>query len=157
MNIQSVKNNKILPTTSDIALTVGYKLNDKSTVGVGLAYKMGWGNGWNDIKLSTQGYGYRTFVDVKLFTNTTVGFGKLFKNLWISGGYELNYISELENKTNEITKVDYKAWQESALMGLSKKYNAGKKKAQVQLLYNFLYQKSNPQQQPLIFRVGWGL
>ncbi|MBS4044601.1 MAG: hypothetical protein KGZ59_12415 [Chitinophagaceae bacterium] len=157
MNIQSVKNNKILPTTSDIALTVGYKLNDKSTIGVGLAYKMGWGNGWNDIKLSTQGYGYRTFVDVKLFTNTTAGFGKLFKNLWISGGYELNYLAELENKTNEITKIDYKAWQVSALMGLSKKYNAGKKKAQVQLLYNFLYQKSNPQQQPLIFRVGWGL
>ncbi len=158
MNMQSVKNNKILPTTSDIALTIGYKLNDKSTIGVGLAYKMGWGNGWNDIKLSTQGYGYRSFIDVKLFTNTNnKGFGKLFKNLWISGGYELNYLSELENKTNEITKVDYNVWQESAVLGLSKKYNAGKKKAQVQLLYNFLYQKFNPQQTPLVFRVCWGL
>ena len=157
MNIQSVKNNKILPTTSDIALTMGYKLNDKSTIGIGIAYKMGWGNGWKDIKLTTQGYGYRSFIDVKLFTNTNEGFGKLFKNLWISGGYELNYNSELENKTNEITKVDYRAWQESALVGVSKKYNAGKKKVQVQLLYDFLYQKSNPQQTPLVFRVGWGL
>jgi hypothetical protein len=157
MNMQSVKSNVMLPTTSDIAITVGYKLNDKSTIGIGAAYKLGWGNGWQDIKLSTQGWGCRSFVDVKLFPKAKQGVGRLFKNLWISGGYELNYLSELKEKNNPFSSIQYSVWQESALMGLSKKYSKGKKKAQVQLLYNFLYKQTIPQQQPLVFRVGWGL
>jgi len=157
MNMQSVKSNVLLPTTSDIAVTVGYKLNDKSTIGIGGAYKLGWGSGWNDIKLSTQGWGYRSFVDVKLFPKAKEGVGRLLKNLWLSGGYELNYLQELQNKTTSGSTIQYNAWQEAALMGISKKYSKGKKKAQVQLLYNFLYKQTIPQQQPLVFRVGWGL
>ncbi len=156
MNVQSVKGNSLLPTTSDIALTVGYKLNDKSTIGIGAAYKMGWGNGWQDIRLTTQGYGLRSFVDMKLFSKADKGIGKLFKNIWISGGYELNYLPDLNDKTYSTYK-SYTPWQEAGMIGLSKKYSKGKKKAQVQLLYNLLYKQSYPQPEPLVFRVGWGL
>ena len=42
-NFQFVKNNSLVPTTADIALILGYKLNDKSLIGIGASYKMGLG------------------------------------------------------------------------------------------------------------------
>lgn len=161
-NIQSQKNTSLLPTTSDIAATVGYKLNDKTTAGLGLAYKMGWGNGWKDISLSNQGIGIRSFIDIKLFPDAKGAWGFFTKNIWISGGYEINYLPELKDKLATISRnllqPNYLglAWQESALLGISKKYKSGKKTAQIQLLYNLLYKHSYPQQIPLVFRVGWG-
>ncbi len=43
-NLQTVKSNRFFPSTSDIGLSIGYKLNDKSIIGVGSAYKMGKGH-----------------------------------------------------------------------------------------------------------------
>lgn len=40
-NFQTVKSSRFFPSTSDIGLSIGYKLNDKSMIGVGSAYKMG--------------------------------------------------------------------------------------------------------------------
>lgn len=157
MNVQSAKQNNILPTTTDIAITAGYKLNDKSVIGIGAAYKLGWGNGWQDIRLSNQGLGLRTYADVKLFPNAKEkGLGRMVKNIWISGGYEWNYLPDLQGKTIAFS-YNNTLWQEAGLLGLSKKYTKGKKKAQVQLLYNFLYNKTIPQQTPILCRVGWGL
>lgn len=154
MNVQSAKQNNILPTTTDIAITMGYKLNDKSVIGIGAAYKLGWGNGWQDIRLTNQGLGIRTFTDIKLFPKAKEqGLGRMVKNIWISGGFEWNYLPELAGKT----KAGDINWQEAGLLGLSKKYSKGKKKVHVQLLYNFLYNKTNPQQTPVLCRVGWGL
>lgn len=56
-NVQSQKTNRILPVTSDLAYTAGYKLNDKSVIGVGVSYKLGWGSGWQHITLTNQGMG----------------------------------------------------------------------------------------------------
>jgi hypothetical protein len=159
MNVQSVKSSSFLPTTTDLALTLGYKLNDKSTIGVGAAYKLGWGSGWKDIKLTSQGVGIRSFLDIHLLPNATTNWQKMVSNIWISGGYELNYLPDIKEKegTTPLFGGVGGGWQEAALLGLSKKYSKGKKKAQVQLLYNFLYKQTYPQQQPLLFRVGWGL
>lgn len=159
VNIQSTKGNSFLPTTSDIALTVGYKLNDKSTVGIGGSYKLGWGSSWQDIQLSTQGLGLRTYIDYKAPVKSGI-WGRLLQNIWLSGGFEWNYLPELEGKViNSLASVNKNKspWQQAGLIGLSKKYSKGKKKAQVQLLYNILYKQSYPQPQPLLFRVGWGL
>src|SRR3954465_7422251 len=54
-NIQSQKSTNFFPATTDIGLSVGYKLNNKSVIGVGASYKIGLGRGWNNIHFSSQG------------------------------------------------------------------------------------------------------
>jgi hypothetical protein len=44
-NIQSQKATNFFPVTSDLGLSVGYKLNDKSIIGIGASYKIGLGRG----------------------------------------------------------------------------------------------------------------
>jgi hypothetical protein len=44
-NLQTQKDTRYFPATSDLGLSVGYRLNDKSVVGVGAAYKLGLGSG----------------------------------------------------------------------------------------------------------------
>jgi uncharacterized protein YoxC len=141
LNIQSQKPNGLFPVTTDMALTVGYKLNDKSTIGTGLSYKMGWGKNFNDIRISHQGIGLRSFVDMKLKGS-----------IWISGGYELNQYQEI---TRLEMLRDMSSWQRSGLIGLTKKFNAGKKKGNLQLLWDFLSYSQVPQSRALKFRIGY--
>ena len=51
-NLQNTGGNSLLPNMSDIAITVGYKLNDKSVMGIGTSYKLGLGTGLDNIKLT---------------------------------------------------------------------------------------------------------
>jgi hypothetical protein len=141
LNIQSQKTNAFLPTTSDIALTMGYKLNDKSTIGIGAGYKLGWGKNISNIKLTSQGVSLRSYLDIKLKGS-----------IWISGGYEENY-------QHEFTKIDQlkdvNAWQKSGLIGLTKKYKIGKKNGNMQLLWDFLSYSQVPPTPALKFRIGY--
>ncbi|HEX2846416.1 MAG TPA: hypothetical protein VHN59_07695 [Chitinophagaceae bacterium] len=143
-NIQSQKSNGYFPVTSDIALTAGYKLNDNSIVGVGVSYKMGWGENIQHIKISHQGLSLRTFIEVKLK-----------RSFWLAGGYEMNYrsgferIAELRNRS---------AWQESGLIGLSKVVDLRSKvlkKTKVQLLWDFLSYRQKPKPAAILFRIGY--
>jgi len=143
-NIQTQKSGNFFPTTTDVAMTVGYKLNDRSTAGLGASYQFGWGRDIQHISLSSQGIGFRSFLDVKLKGS-----------IWMSGGGELNYKSTFRD-----FKVldDFSPWQKSALLGLTKKYKAGKKlKGNIQLLYNFLWKRQVPVTQPIAFRVGYSI
>lgn len=142
--LQFGKPNNLLPNTSDLGLTVGYKLSDDGVIGVGAAYKLGLGNGWNDIRFSHQGVGLRSYIDWKL------------KGIfYISGGYEKNYHAQfagLEHLQN------FSAWQASGMIGLKTQYQMSRRvKANAQLLFDFLYKQHIPNTQPLVFRVGWGL
>ncbi len=143
-NMQSQKASGFFPTTSDIGLSLGYKLNDKSILGMGASYKVGWGTGFRDIEISHQGLGLRSFVD-----------WKLKGSFWISGGYEMNYRSEFENI--DLLK-DMNAWQQSGLLGLSKVVSLKTKffkKTKLQLLWDFMSYEQVPRTQPLVFRVGY--
>jgi hypothetical protein len=141
-NVQSQKTNGLLPVTSDMALTAGYKLNDKSVIGIGAAYKVGWGSGWKDIKLTNEGIGLRSYVDVKLKGS-----------FWLSGGYEQNY----QHAFTRIEQLQvFDSWQSSGLIGLTKKYKIGKKTNNLQLLWDFMSYQQVPKRQPLLFRVGVG-
>lgn len=141
LNVQSQPGSYLLPTTSDIALTVGYKFSDKATAGFGLAYKLGWGNGWNHIAFSSQGIGLRSYIDIKALGN-----------IWVTGGFEYSYLQAFSNYT-ALKNLD--AWQKSALLGITKKYKVGKKTGNVQLLYDFLHNNQVPPSQGLKFRAGW--
>lgn len=141
-NIQTQKTNTLLPTTSSIGLILGYKINDKSVVGVGASYNVGLGNGVNHIQFSSQGVGLRGYVDIKAKGS-----------FWLSGGFEYNYLQAFE-RLQDLYKFD--VWQKSALLGLTKKIKISKNKTcNLQLLYDFLYRDHLPVSQPLVFRMGY--
>lgn len=142
-NIQSQRSSNLLPSMSDLALTLGYKLSDKSVIGLGASYKLGWGQPFNHIRFSSEGVGLRSYIDVKAKGS-----------IWITGGYELNYLQSFD-KIEELHNLD--AWQKSGLLGLTKKYKVGKKQGNMQLLWDFLSYSQVPRGTPIKFRVGYTL
>ena len=84
----------------------------------------------------------RSFVDYKLKGS-----------IWLSGGADMNYRSAFYSF--EILK-EYSAWQKSALLGVSKKYQVNSRlKGNMQVLYDFLWKQQVPRTQPVIFRLGY--
>ena len=144
MNAQSEKSHSIVPTTSEMALTAGYKINDKSTIGLGASYRMGWGTGGiKHIRLTSEGIGLRSYVDIKAKGS-----------IWITGGYEMNYMQSF-SKYQQL--YNFNLWQRSGLIGLTRKYKVGKKENNIQLLWDFLSYSQIPRTPALKFRVGFEL
>ena len=143
-NFQTTSTRTYFPVTTDFGLSLGYKLNNKSIIGFGGAYKLGLGTGFNNISLTHQGIGFRSFID-----------WKIKGNFWISGGYEQNYLAafrRMEDLNNPTV------WKQSALIGVSKTVDVKSKffkKTKVQLLYDFLWRNQLPQTQPVLFRIGY--
>jgi hypothetical protein len=145
-NMQSQNATNYFPVTSDIGLSAGYKINDKSIIGIGASYKLGWGRGWDNIRLSSQGFGIRCYID-----------WKLKGSFWISGGYEQNYRSAFRDFYQ---LKDMNSWQQSGLIGISKVISVKSKlfkKTSTKLLWDFLSYKQVPRTQPIIFRIGYNL
>lgn len=143
-NIQSAKSNNFFPTTTDIGLSMGYKLNDKNSLGIGASYKIGWGKDIRHITVTSEGIGLRSFVDIKLKGS-----------FYASGGFEYNYQQPFNplSITNELDK-----WQQSGLAGLSKIISLKSKlfkKTKVQLLWDFLSYQQVPRTQAVKFRLGY--
>lgn len=141
-NIQNQKARQFFPVTSDLAASVGYKLNDKSTAGIGISYKVGWGTGWDNLQISHQGVGLRSFLDYRVKGN-----------LSITGAYEQNHRAIIKTLQQFQTKS---AWQTSGLIGISKSYTINKKfKGSTQLLWDFMSYSQVPKTQPIVFRIGY--
>lgn len=148
-DFQTARNN-FYPTTTDLGLSVGYKLNDKNTIGVGASYKLGWGTDIRHIHITSQGAGIRSFLDVKLK-------GSFFA----TGGFEYNYqaiSASLVTANPTMHLDDLSSWQKSGLIGISKIISIKSeffKKTKVQLLWDFLSYQQVPKTQPLKFRIGY--
>jgi hypothetical protein len=144
MNIQTQKAGYFFPATTDIGLSAGFKLNDKSTIGIGASYKLGLGKGWNDIRFSHEGIGLRSFID-----------WKIKGSFYVSGGFEQNYRASF----SDFDQLRYKStWQQSGLLGMSKIIsikNKFLKKTKVQLFWDMLSNKQEPKTSPLVFRIGY--
>jgi hypothetical protein len=143
-NLQTTKSSGYLPGGLEIGLSVGYKLNNRSIIGIGTSYKMGIST-QQRLSFSHQAVGIRSFLD-----------WKLKKQFFITAGYEMNYNTRFKN----IEQLkQFNAWQPSALAGVTKKINVKTKwfkGTNLQLLYDFLYLKSVPvKQSPVMFRVGY--
>ena len=151
INIQSESSRYSLPSMSDIALTIGYKLSDTKRFGIGASYKIGWGN-IKHIDITSEGVGLRSYVDIKI---PAAAKAKILGNIWISGGFEYNYLSSFKCIQELHNNVD--VWQRSMLLGLSKKYKAGKREGNLQLLYDFLHNLQTPPGTALKFRIGYTL
>lgn len=140
-NINFGKTNNLLPNTADIALSLGYKLNDRAVVGLETAYKLGLGSFREGINFSHQGYSLRSFLD-----------WKIIGSLYFSGGYERLYLPKLQ----DANVVGVNPWQESGLIGATKKFSLSNKlKGSFRLLFDFLSYHSVPRRQPIIFRIGY--
>jgi hypothetical protein len=143
-DFQSQKANNLFPVTSDIGLSVAYKLNDKSVIGIGGSYKMGLGHGWNYIRITHEGVSLRSFID-----------WRIKGSIWMTGGYEQNYRHSFKNFTQ---LQGLSGWQESGLLGLSKKYGINKRyNGKVQVLWDLLSYQQRLRTTPIIFRLGFSL
>jgi hypothetical protein len=152
-NIQFGRNNNLLPATTDLGVSIGYKFSDSKILGIGISYKMGLGS-IQKIQLSHQGISIRSFADFKLK-----------KQFFLTSGYEMNHNAAFNN-IQELKQ--FNAWQSSGLVGISKKitfssptggvrggltkYTKGTK---LQLLYDLLARQHTPVSQQWIFRVGY--
>lgn len=142
INIQTQQASTVAPSMGNIALTLGYKLSDRSIIGIGANYMLGLGRGINHFRLSNEGAGVRSFIDLKLKGS-----------FWVSGGYEATYMQAFQ-KFVDLYKV--KAWEQSALFGLTNKIKLSKtRESNMQLLFDALYKQHAPQTQPIIFRFGY--
>lgn len=139
-DLQTNRGSRFLPNTADIAAGFAFKIDDKKQIGSQLVYKAGLGNGFNNIKLTHQGIGYRFYTDLKLKGS-----------FWISAGYENNYFSTFKN-FRELVGVSN--WQTSALAGLSKKWKLKKKAGEMKILYDFLWNQK-PGGQRIVWRTGF--
>jgi hypothetical protein len=150
-NVQSQRGNSLLPATSDLGLSLGYRINDESVVGIGASYKIGWGDGWNNIRISQQGASIRSFID-----------WKLKGSFYVSGGFEMNYRNELNGMTVQTRSGIFEAeqWQQSGLVGMSKIVSIKSKffkNTKLQLLWDVLSYRQIPRTQPIVFRIGYHL
>jgi hypothetical protein len=148
-NIQNEPGQSYLPATSNIALTLGYKLSDDKRVGIGTSYIMGWGE-LKHIRLSSEGVGLRSYLEIKSPVKSK---GMFFNGLWLTGGFEYNYLSSFRSLRELHDNVD--VWQQSALVGLSKKYKVGNKEGNMQVLYDFLHNRQAPSGTAIKFRLGY--
>lgn len=141
-NVQFQRSSQFFPTTGDIGGQAAYKFDKNGSVGLGAAYKLGLGTGFDNIRISHQGVGLRSFADYKLK-------GTFFVN----GGFEFNYNTPFENM-RQLSNVTM--WSRSALLGISKKYKINNKlKGNIILLYDFLANQQIPRTDPIKFRLGY--
>ena len=141
-DMQFSRSSSLMPGTSDIGLSIGYKISDKNVVGIGGSYKLGMGS-IDDIRFSNQGASLRSYTD-----------WKLKKQFYLSGGFEMNYLADPVSPYH----LPVQSWQQSGLLGISKKISIKSKwfkETKLQLLYDFLSQQHLPVSQPLLFRVGY--
>jgi hypothetical protein len=149
-NIQFGRPNGFVPSQADLGMSIGYKINDKSIIGVGCSAKIDYGS-INDFYVKYGGVGLRSFVDYKIK-----------KQFFLSAGYEMNYNNAFNNFSEISTGFGRvgigNAWQQSGLVGIMKKINMKTKwvkGTKLSLLYDFLYNSHVVPTQPVVFRVGY--
>ncbi|MBN8666397.1 MAG: hypothetical protein J0M30_02770 [Chitinophagales bacterium] len=150
-NIQNVRGNGLLPSTSDLGISLGYKLNDNSIVGIGGSYRLGLSNQLRRLKISHQGAGIRTFLDYKVK-------GSFFA----SGGYEINFFPTLRGVRVEPASggagINLNGRSQSGLIGIQKVVSLNSnlfKKMKAQVLWDFLSYRQVPRTQPVLFRINY--
>lgn len=141
-SFQTVRSNNYFPATSDLGLSLGFRLNDRSVIGVGASYKLGWGKHVRAIRLSHEGISFRSFLQAKIKGS-----------FHATGGWEYHY----QQPFNDFRSLpDTRTWRQSALLGVMKRVNTGNrvlKSTQFQLLVDML--AINTVHSPILFRVGY--
>jgi hypothetical protein len=142
-DVSFTKNNSLLPSVANLALSVAYKFSDKKEMGIGMAYRAGLGS-INRIQITHQGLSFRSFASIKFK-----------KNFWITGGWEANQNTGFKN----IEQLkQYNQWQQSGLVGIEKRITIKTKffkGSKLSLLWDVMARQHVPVSQPVIFRTGY--
>jgi len=142
-NFQTTRNN-YFPTITDFGLSAGYKLTDRSTVGIGASYKLGWGSGIQHIAFTSNGVSLRSYLEIKI----KGGFSA-------TGGYEYNHATPFAS-VQQLRQ--WSQWTVSGLIGVTKTVSMKSrvfKKTKVALMWDFLSYQQMPRTQAVVFRVGY--
>ncbi|MBS1664163.1 MAG: hypothetical protein JST68_24170 [Bacteroidetes bacterium] len=145
-NFQTTHSTYYFPVTTDLGLSLGYKLGRGNIIGIGASYKVGWGKDINHIAFSSQGVGLRSFLDIKLKGSFSA-----------TGGFEYNYATPFTS-LQQLQQVEH--WTKSGLIGISKTVSMKSrflKKTKMQLLWDFLSYSQVPRTQAILFRIGYTL
>lgn len=143
-NFQTTRNN-YFPTITDFGLSAGYKLNDRSSIGVGASYKLGWGTGIQHIAFTSEGVGLRSYLDVRIKGSFSA-----------TGGYEYNHATPFAS-VQQLRQ--WSEWTRSGLIGVTKTVSMKSrvfKKTKISLLWDFLSYQQMPRTQAVVFMVGYG-
>jgi hypothetical protein len=143
-NLQTTNRLNNYPAVNDMGLSLGYRIAPKAAAGIGVAYKFGLGT-WQHIKLTHVGLALRSYFDWRI-TNPKA---KLFANLWVTAGFEMNYWKPIYN----LNSLQDLSWQRSGVAGITKRMKVGKKEGKVQVLWDFL-QTGAPLGQCILIRYG---
>jgi hypothetical protein len=144
-NLQTSRTSAYYPNVLDLGISLGYRVNDKSTVGLGSSFKMGLGNDIRHVAVTASGASLRSFLDIQI----RGGFSA-------TGGLEYNHTAALTS-FQDIRQLN--EWTASGLIGVSKTISVQSrvfKKTTVTLLWDFLSYQQVPRTQPVIFRIGYG-
>jgi hypothetical protein len=143
-NIQNMPSTYFYPTTTDIGVSLGYKLNGQNRIGIGASYKVGWSGDIHHLQVSGQGASVRSFLDIGI------------SKTWLaSGGLEMNY-QPLVYTVHMLR--DLENWEPAGLIGVTKVIPIKSKlikNTRLQFLWNFLSYYQVPATQPFIFRLGY--
>ncbi|RYZ86324.1 MAG: hypothetical protein EOP04_14105 [Proteobacteria bacterium] len=141
MNFQSQRARFHFPATSDLGFAVGYRLHDKSSISLGVSGKVGLGTGFDNISFSGEGLGLRSVFEYQLK-----------EALFINGGFEMNFRSRFQDPNHLTNRT---LWQQSGLIGLSRKMRIGKRSGSLQVFWDFLSYQQVPQAQAFVFRTTY--
>jgi len=143
-NFQTTHNSYYYPTLIDLGLSLAYQLGHNNSVGVGASYKIGLGNGINDISLTGNGVGLRSFLNIKIKGSFSA-----------TGGFEYNYTTPFTSY-QQLREIQY--WTRSGLLGITKTISTKSKvfkQTTLSLLWDFLSYQQVPQTQAFLFRIGY--
>jgi len=143
-NLQTTNRLNNYPAVNDLGLSLGYRIAPKAAAGIGVAYKFGLGN-WQHIKLTHEGLALRSYFDWRI-TNPKA---KIFANLWVTAGYEMNYWKTISTNI----QLNFMNWERSFLLGIEKKIQLKDKELSTQILIDVDKLISNKRDHFFAFRI----
>ncbi len=144
VNAQNNRANGVMPNSSDLGISAGFRPHNNFIAGVGLAGRIGWGKDIRHLSISYSGISARSFAELKIKGS-----------FHAVAGFEMNYRPEIRDV--ELLK-DYSAWQKACLAGISKTVSLKSKffkKTKLSLLFDALSYRQIPKTQPIVFRIGY--
>ncbi|MEC3880224.1 hypothetical protein [Parapedobacter sp. 10938] len=137
------------PAVLELAVMTGYKHSPRLTSGIGIAANIGLGQDWNNINISLQGIGFRTFIqwEWKFGVGAYAGYERLYRRV---GNWNMN--PEQETIQLQPTPHHNDRYSEAVLIGLTKQYRLNSKwNGAVQVLYDVWWQDKGARS-PFILR-----
>lgn len=131
-----------LPSSGTAGAQLTFHFTEIISAGALANYRFGLGEDIKHIRLTHIGWGYGVFVN-----------GTFWKGFGVQGGFERNYRTAFDARED----LSFEAgWTSSALLGVTKEYNIGKKmKGSAAVFYDFLHKSHTPQTNAVVWRMGW--